>query len=138
MLKLFRFLKPYIPSIVAVFFLTFFQAISELYLPTLMSDIVDNGIVNGDTDYILTVGGRMLVIALLGMVCAVFSSLLSSRTSSGFGKLLRSKVFSRVESFSLQEFERFGTASLITRTTNDITQLQHVVMMMMRMMLRAP
>jgi len=72
-LKLFRFLKPYIPSIVAVFFLTFFQAISELYLPTLMSDIVDNGIVNGDTDYILTVGGRMLVIALLGMACAVFS-----------------------------------------------------------------
>ena len=138
MLKLFRFLKPYIPSIVAVFFLTFFQAISELYLPTLMSDIVDNGIVNGDTDYILTVGGRMLVIALLGMACAVFSSLLSARTSLGFGKLLRGKVFSRVESFSLQEFERFGTASLITRTTNDITQLQHVVMMMMRMMLRAP
>ncbi len=138
MLKLFRFLKPYIPAIVAVFFLTFFQAISELYLPTLMSDIVDNGIVNGDTDYIITVGIRMLVIALLGMVCAVFSSLLSSRTSSGFGKLLRGKVFSRVESFSLQEFERFGTASLITRTTNDITQLQHVVMMMMRMMLRAP
>ncbi len=138
LLKLFRFLKPYIPSIVAVFFLTFFQAISELYLPTLMSDIVDNGIVNGDTDYILTVGGQMLVIALLGMVCAVFSSLLSSRASSGFGKLLRGKVFTRVESFSLQEFERFGTASLITRTTNDITQLQHVVMMMMRMMLRAP
>lgn len=138
MLKLFRLLKPYIPAIVAVFFLTFFQALSELYLPTLMSDIVDNGIVNGDTDYILTVGGRMLAIALLGMVCAVFSSLLSARTSSGFGKLLRGKVFSRVESFSLQEFERFGTASLITRTTNDIMQLQQVVMMMMRMMLRAP
>ena len=60
-LKLFRFLKPYIPAIVAVFFLTFFQAISELYLPTLMSDIVDNGIVNGDTDYIITVSIRMLV-----------------------------------------------------------------------------
>ena len=138
MLKLFRFLKPYIPSIIAVFFLTFFQAISELYLPILMSDFVDNGIVNGDSDYLLTVGGRMLVIAVLGMVCAVFSSLLSSRASSAFGKLLRGKVFSRVESFSLKEFEKFGAASLITRTTNDITQLQHVAMMMMRMMLRAP
>ncbi len=138
MLKLFRLLKPYIPAVAAVFFLTFFQVISELYLPTLMSDIIDNGIVNADTGYILTVGGRMLAIAVLGTVCAGCASLLTSRTAAGFGKILRNGVFVRVESFSLQEFERFGTASLITRTTNDIMQMQQVVIMMMRLMLRAP
>jgi len=98
---------------VAVFFLTFFQAISELYLPTLMSDIVDNGIVNGDTDYILTVGGRMLVIALLGMACAVFSSLLSARTSLGFGKLLRGKVFSGLKAFLCRNLKGLGLPHLL-------------------------
>ena len=138
MFKLFRFLKQYKLSVAAVFILVFFQAISELYLPTLMADIVDKGIVNGDTAYIMTIGGRMLVVAVLGTACAALSSFLSSRTSTGFGKILRNKVFTQVENFSLQEFEKFGTASLITRTTNDITQMQQVVMLILRMMLRAP
>lgn len=138
MFKLLRLLKPYKLSIAAIFILIFFRSISELYLPTLMADIVDIGIVNGDLDYILAVGGRMLVVAVLGTICAGLSSLLSSRTSTGFGKTLRNKVFTKVENFSLKEFERFGTASLITRTTNDITQMQQLVMSMLRMMLRAP
>lgn len=103
-----------------------------------MADIVDVGIVNGDTDYIIRVGVRMLLIAGLGAVCAIVASLLSSKTATGFGRDLRSKVFSKVEGFSLEEFDEFGTPSLITRTTNDINQMQQVVMIMLRMMLRAP
>lgn len=118
--------------------LVFFQAIFDLYLPSLMADIVDVGIVNGDTDYIIRVGVRMLLIAGLGAVCAIVASLLSSKTATGFGRDLRSKVFSKVEGFSLEEFDEFGTPSLITRTTNDINQMQQVVMIMLRMMLRAP
>ncbi len=138
MFRLFKYLKPYALSVAAVFILVFFQAFSEVYLPNLMSDIVDIGIVNGDTHYILTMGGRMLVVAAIGTLCAVLASFLSSRTGVGFGKILRRKVFSQVESFSLQEFDKFGTASLITRTTNDISQMQQVTMTMLRMMLRAP
>lgn len=138
MIRLFKLIKPYALSVAAVFILVFFQAFSEVYLPNLMSDIVDIGIVNGDTAYILTMGGRMLIVAAIGTVCAVLASFLSSRTAVGFGKILRKRVFSQVESFSLQEFDKFGTASLITRTTNDITQMQQVTMTMLRMMLRAP
>ncbi|WMJ80178.1 ABC transporter ATP-binding protein [Clostridium sp. MB40-C1] len=138
MIKLFRFLKPYTSYIVAVFILVFFQSISELYLPTLMSDIVNKGIVNGDTNYILKIGGLMLFVAAGGTICTVFANFLSSKAATGFGKILRNKVFSKVESFSLQEFDKIGTASLITRTTNDITQVQQVLMIMLRMMVSAP
>jgi ATP-binding cassette subfamily B protein len=124
--------------VAAVFILVFFQSFSEVYLPNLMSDIVDTGIVNGDTPYILRMGGRMLLIAVAGTVCAVLGSFLSSRTATGFGTILRQEVFSKAEGFSLQEFDRFGAASLITRTTNDIAQMQHVCRIMLRMMLRAP
>ena len=116
----------------------FFQSISQLYLPTLMSDIVDTGIVKGDVDYILKVGGLMLLVALGGTICTVFASFISSKTAVGFGKILRNKVFTQVENFSLNEFDKLGTATLITRTTNDITQVQQVVMMIMRMMISAP
>lgn len=138
MFKLFRFLKPFSAAIGCVLVLIFFQSLAELYLPTLMSDIVDKGIVHGDTDYILRIGGFMLLVALGGTICAVIASFLSSKTSMGFGRDLRSRVFSRVESFSLQEFDKVGTATLITRTTNDITQVQQVLLMMMRMVIGAP
>ncbi|MCK4259440.1 MAG: ABC transporter ATP-binding protein [Halanaerobiales bacterium] len=138
MIKLFRLLKPYTVSVVAVLVLVFFQSLSQLYLPTLMADIVDIGIVKGDTNYMLRVGGLMLLVAAGGAICTILSSFLSSKTALGFGKILRSKIFSRVESFSLQEFDKIGTASLITRTTNDITQVQQVVMLMLRMMVSAP
>ncbi len=118
--------------------LVFVQTLSELYLPTLMSDIVDTGIVKGDISYIIRIGTLMLLIAAGGTVCSILVSYLSAKTSVGFGRLLRSKVFSRVEDFSLQEFNRFGTATLITRTTNDINQIQTVTFMILRMMVSAP
>lgn len=138
MIKLFRNLKPYRWLVVAVLVLVFFQTLSELYLPTLMSDIVDNGVVNGDTPYIWKIGGLMLLVALGGMACSIAASYYSARASTGFGKLLRGKVFKHVSNFSLEEFDRIGTASLITRTTNDITQVQQVLIMMLRMMVMAP
>lgn len=138
MLSLFKLLKPYALSVAAIFVLVFGQAFSEVYLPNLMSDIVDIGIVNGDTAYILTMGGRMLVITVIGTACALLSRFLSARTGVGFGKILRNRVFSNVERFSLIEIDQFGTASLITRTTNDVRQMQRVVTIILRIMLRAP
>ncbi len=103
-----------------------------------MSDIVDKGVVKGDTDYIWKIGGFMLLVAAGGMICSIAASFYSAKAASGFGKLLRSKIFSHVGNFSLHEFDQLGTASLITRTTNDITQIQQVLVMMLRMMAMAP
>ncbi len=138
MLKLFRQLRPFAGMIAGVLVLVFIQSMSDLYLPTLMSDIIDTGVVKGDTNYILQIGALMLLIAAIGAVCSVFASYFSSKAAMGFGKQLRKRVFSRVEAFSLQEFDKIGTASLITRTTNDITQVQQVLVMLMRMVLSAP
>ena len=138
MRKLFKYLKPYEMSVAVVLVLIFFQSLSDLYLPTLMSDIVNKGIFSGDTNYIIRVGGKMLLVAAVGTACAVSASYLSSKISSGFGKILRKEVFSKVESFSLNEFNNIGTASLITRTTNDITQIQQVLLIIFRMMVSAP
>lgn len=138
MLKLFRYMRPYRTAISLVLLFTFFQALSELYLPTLMADIVNVGIVKGDTAYIWRVGGFMLAIAAGGMICSIAASYLASKSASGFGKLLRGRLFTHVENFTLQEFDKIGTSSLITRTTNDITQMQQVTIMILRMMALAP
>jgi len=138
MIKLLRFLKPYRVPLAFVVVLVFLQALSDLYLPTLMADIVDTGIVKGDTPYILRVGGFMLLVAIGGATCSIIASFYSSRISVGFGRIIRSKIFTHVENFSLHEFDTVGTASLITRTTNDTTQVQQVLVIMLRMMIYAP
>ncbi|MGD0724278.1 MAG: ABC transporter ATP-binding protein [Spirochaetia bacterium] len=138
MFKLFRNLKPFTAAIVAVVLLVAAQAIAELYLPTLFSDIVDKGIVRGNTGYILRVGALMLLVTLGETICAVFGALLSAQVGMGFGRDLRRNVFARVEGFSLHEFDIIGTPSLITRSTNDITQVQMFTMIMLRMLIMAP
>ncbi|WP_058300891.1 ABC transporter ATP-binding protein [Gorillibacterium timonense] len=138
MLKLFRNLKPYTTPIAIVLILVLMQSLAELYLPTLMSDIVDKGIVHNDNPYIWRIGGFMLLIAFVSMICAVVSNYLSAKVGVGFGRDLRNKVFAHVENYSLREFDKIGTASLITRTTNDITQIQNITIMIMRMMISAP
>ena len=138
MVKLFRYLKPYWLLIAVVLVLVFFQSISQLYLPTLMSDIVDVGIVSGDTAYILRLGGTMLLVATAGGLCIIGSSFFAARTGAGFGRDVRRKLFTHVEGFSLHEFDTLSTASLITRTTNDITQVQQVTVMMLRLLVMAP
>jgi len=138
MLKLLRVLKPYKLSIAALLVFLLLQSLAELYLPTLMADIVDSGIAKGDINYILRVGGFMLLVAIAGAVCVILAGYLSAKAATGFGQDLRSKVFAQVESYSLNEFDKIGAASLITRTTNDITQVQQVLMVIMRMMISAP
>lgn len=138
MIKLYRFLKPFKFLIAVVLGLVFLQTISDLYLPTLMSDIINKGLMEGDTNYIIGRGGLMLLITAGGTICAIIGTYISSRVAVGLGRIIRNKVFDRVESFSLHEFDKIGTSTLITRTTNDITQVQTVTVIIMRMMISAP
>ncbi|WP_410512704.1 ABC transporter ATP-binding protein [Paenibacillus sp. BR2-3] len=138
MIKLFKQLKPFKLAITAVLILVFLQSMGDLYLPTLMSDIVDKGIVQGDRSFIWKIGFFMLLVAGGGALCSVIASFLSAKVAAGFGKNIRSRMFNHVENFTLHEFDKLGTASLITRTTNDITQVQTVLTMMLRMMVGAP
>ncbi|GHO81701.1 multidrug ABC transporter ATP-binding protein [Ktedonobacter sp. SOSP1-85] len=138
MIKLLRFMKPFRLAIVLILILAFAQSMANLYLPTLMADIVDNGIAKGDTDYIWRIGGLMLLITLGGTICAIIGSFFSSRVATGYGKIVRSNIFTRAAKFSLHEFSTVSTASLITRTTNDTTQVQQVYVMILGMMVTAP
>lgn len=138
MLKIYRNLKPYTVSIFMILFFLFLQVMSDLYLPTLMSDIVNNGIMTQDVGYIWRIGGFMLLVAAGGVICAVAAGFLGARVAVGLGRILRNKIFRRVENFSLHEFDRFGSSTLITRTTNDIIQIQTVTIMIINMMVRAP
>ena len=135
---LLRFLKPYRMPVAFVLVLVFLQSLANLYLPTLMADIVDTGIVKSDTTYILHVGGIMLLVTLGGTICAIIASFFSAKVAIGFGRLIRVKLFTHVENFSLHEFDTVGTASLITRTTNDTTQVQQVLIIILNMMISAP
>jgi ATP-binding cassette subfamily B protein len=138
MFRLFANLKPYAWDIFWIVVFLFAQSLAELYLPTLMSDVVNNGMMKGDTGYIWKYGSYMLLVALGSSLCSIVGSYLSSITGVGFGRDIRDKVFSCVESYSLHEFDKIGTASLITRTTNDIIQVQTVMVMGLRFMIYAP
>ncbi|KUP21233.1 ABC transporter ATP-binding protein [Paenibacillus sp. DMB5] len=138
MIKLLKGLGPFRWGVAAVLILVFLQSMGDLYLPTLMSDIVDKGIVQGDRAYIWRIGAYMLLVAGGGALCSVIASYLSAKVAAGFGRNTRSRMFEHVENFTLHEFDKLGTASLITRTTNDITQVQTVLTMMLRMMVGAP
>jgi ATP-binding cassette subfamily B multidrug efflux pump len=122
--KLYRNLKPFILLIIGVVALTYLQVMANLELPTLMANIVDNGIITGDIAYIWKEGGYMLLIASAGGICAIFASLMAARTAIGLGRIVRNRLFTHVENFSLHEFDKFGASTLLTRTTNDIVQIQ--------------
>lgn len=138
MIRLFRYFKPYTVPIIAILILVFFQTQADLYLPTLMSRIINDGVMKGNTAFIWSTGGWMLLIAAGGAVLSLIAGFLSAKTAMGFGRDVRNKVFRKVENFSLHEFDKIGTATLITRTTNDITQIQMVAIMILRMMVMAP
>ena len=138
MIKLLRFMKPYRPVLVLVVALAFLQAMANLYLPTLFANIVDNGIIKGDTGYIWRTGGIMLLITLAGTIAAVVGIFFSSQVATGFGKIIRARLFTHVSQFSLHEFDSVSTSSLITRTTNDTTQVQQVMILALNMMITAP
>jgi ATP-binding cassette subfamily B protein len=138
MIRLYRFLQPFRAAIAAIVVLVLLQSLASLYLPTLTAAIVDTGIAHKNVGYIVSTGEVMLLITAGGMVCSVAAAFLSSRVAAGFGRDVRATLFARVETFSLHEFDRFGTATLITRTTNDVTQVQMVTVIILRMMIAAP
>ncbi len=138
MLRLFRLIAPFRSSVAVVLVLALAQSLANLYLPRLMADIVDHGIVPGDTRRILDIGGLMLLVSVLGTACAVAGSFFASKVATGFGRVVRERVFDRVAHFSVHQFDRFSTASLITRTTNDTTQVQQVLIMLLSMAITAP
>ncbi|SQI61692.1 ABC transporter [Lederbergia lenta] len=131
-------IKPYSFQIFMVAILTLGGILLELLLPTLMANVVDIGIVNGDMPYILKTGGWMIVCAIAAVILTVAVSFFASKVALGFSKDMRRSLFVHVENYSLQAFDKIGTASLITRTTNDVKQVQDVLHMMLRMMTRAP
>ena len=138
MMRLLRELKVYRASIATVILLIFLQSMANLYLPHLMQQIVDVGVLHGDTGYILNMGAWMLVVSIAGGICSILASYFAAKVAMHFGKDLRFRVFSKVESFTVHEFSKIGTASLITRTTNDIRQVSLLINMMLRMMVMAP
>jgi len=138
MLKLLKYLKPYTLQMILLIALVFGTVAATLQLPDYMAKIINEGIVRSDNNIILYNGFLMLVIALGGAVCTVGVGYLASKIATSFSRDVRNEVFSRVESFSLVEFNKFSTASLITRSTNDIQQIQTVMVLLLRMVLQAP
>lgn len=138
MLKLTRYLKPYTVAIIATLVFVFIQVLGDLYLPSLMADVVNEGVLQGSIAYIWKMGGFMLVVSVIGTVFSILATFYASRISAKFGYDLRHAVFTHIEEFSLTEFDKIGTSSLINRTTNDVSQVQNLVMMILRMLVMAP
>src|SRR5688572_15126841 len=139
LLRLVRtYLRPYAAPLAAVVALQFVGTMAALYLPSLNADIIDNGVVTGDTGYIVRHGGLMLAVSLVQVVCAIAAVWFSARTAMGFGRDVRAAIFRRVGSFSQREVQQFGAPSLITRETNDVQQVQMLVLMSCTLMVAAP
>lgn len=138
MLKLFRFLKPYTLKIIFLLLMIGAQVYTTLRLPALMADIINKGIIAEDSGYIWLVGGKMILFAIISAIAALISSYFSSQVGACFSRDLRAAIFKKVIHYNLNDIKTFSTASLITRTTNDVTQVREVVTMMLSLMLRAP
>ncbi|MFF0787756.1 ABC transporter ATP-binding protein [Streptomyces spiralis] len=132
------YLRPYKKPLAVLVLLQFLQTCATLYLPTLNAHIIDNGVVKGDTGYILTFGAVMIGISLAQVVCNIGAVYYGARTASALGRDVRASVFDRVQSFSAREVGQFGAPSLITRTTNDVQQVQTLVLMTFTLMVSAP
>jgi ATP-binding cassette subfamily B multidrug efflux pump len=132
------YLRPYGRPIAVVVALQLVQTLATLYLPTLNADIIDNGVVRGDTGYIMRLGGVMIVMTVVQIVCAIGAVYFGARTAMAVGRDVRSAVFTRVQDFSAREVGRFGTPSLITRTTNDVQQVQMLALLTFTLMVSAP
>ncbi|WP_151484907.1 ABC transporter ATP-binding protein [Streptomyces albicerus] len=131
-------LRPYKKPIALLVLLQFLQTCATLYLPTLNADIIDNGVVDGDTGYILSFGALMIGISLAQVVCNIGAVYYGARTASAVGRDIRAGIFDRVQSFSAREVGHFGAPSLITRTTNDVQQVQMLTLMTFTLLVSAP
>lgn len=137
MLKLFRYLKPYWWQIIILLCAVAGQVWSALQLPALMASIVNDGIVAGDVDFIWGAGIKMVLYALVAAMGASLANFLSARIGTAFSRDLRRDIFAKVLSFSVADMNKFSTASLITRTTNDVSQVQQAAVMCMSMLFGA-
>jgi ATP-binding cassette subfamily B multidrug efflux pump len=135
---LFRYGRPYKLWIAIVLVLVSIQAVSNLYLPNLNADIINNGVVKGDTGYIVQTGGFMLLITLLLGICSIANVFFGARAAMSIGRDLRAAIFRKVMDYSQKETNVFGTATLITRNTNDVQQIQMVSVMALNIMIMAP
>ncbi len=134
----FPFIKPYRRQAIVGAAFKLMEAIFELIIPVLMARLVDVGIANGDTGYALKMAGLMFLLAASGLGCAAVCQYYASVTSQGFGTALRNAMFEKVNSFSYSQLEQFGSSTLTVRITNDVTQLQTAVAMLIRLAIRAP
>ena len=133
-----QYLRPHRRLLIAVVIFQLAQSIASLYLPTLNADIIDEGVAKGDTEYILGTGSLMLLITLLQIACSITAVYFGAKAAMGLGRDLRGAIFTRVGEFSEQEVTRFGAPSLITRSTNDVQQVQQLVLMSCTLMVAAP
>ena len=133
-----RHLRPYLPHVAAVAVLQLATVLATLYLPSLNADIIDNGVATGDTDYIWRVGGLMLLVAMVQLITAIASVWFGARASMGMGRDIRRSIYTRVDRFSTEEMGRYGAPTLITRATNDVQQVQMLVLMTLNFMVMVP
>ena len=138
MLKLMRFLKPYWWQVIILLFATGLQVYTTLRLPALMADIINNGIVPGDTDYIWMTGLRMIGLTVISAAGSLISSYFAARVGTSYARDIRRAIFTKIISFNLLDLKEYSTASLLTRTTNDVNQVQMVTIMLLSIMLRSP
>ena len=138
MFKLFRFLKPYWWQVAILLLATAAQVYTTLRLPALMADIINDGIVKGDTDYIWMTGLKMIGLTAISAAGSLISSIFAARVGTNFARDIRTAIFVKVLNFNLLDLKSFSTASLLTRTTNDVNQVQNVMIMIFMIMLRAP
>ena len=138
MLKLFRFLRPYWWQVIILLLATGLQVYTTLRLPALMAEIINKGIVPGDTGYIWMTGIRMIGLTLVSAAGSLISSYFAARVGTAYARDVRRAVFTKVINFNLLDLKEFSTASLLTRTTNDVNQVQMVTIMLLSIMLRSP
>ncbi|BCY14068.1 multidrug ABC transporter ATP-binding protein [Actinoplanes sp. L3-i22] len=131
-------LRPYWNTIGLIVLFQFLQTLATLYLPTLNADIIDKGVVTGDTGYVMKLGGWMLGITVLQIAAQIVAVYFGARTAMAVGRDVREAIFSRVQTFSAREVGQFGAPSLITRTTNDVQQIQMLVLLTFTLMVSAP
>ena len=131
-------LRPYRKTILLIVAFQFIQTLATLYLPTLNADIIDHGVIEGDTGYIMRIGGGMLGITLVQIAAQIIAVYFGARTAMAVGRDIRGAIFERVERFSMREVGQFGAPTLITRTTNDVQQVQMLVLLTFTLMVSAP
>ena len=136
--KLIKFLSPYKGRIFLMLLLLFIQVIGTLYIPTLTADIVNNGIVAGNLDYVWLTGGFMLLVAVATAIFSVWGTYSSTYIATALGKDIREALFRKAQDFSVNDFNKFGAASLITRSTSDVGQIQMAFSIVVEMLLPAP